>query len=429
MKKKESTLALLLGEESLQNLINHFAVATSLPVRCFDRDGTLLYLSEGGSMCFRAMIQASDAGLRACEQQIRSAAEKSQKLGEACLFTCHAGLVGCAAPLLYGEELLGCVILGPVILWSKEEEFVAEVEQKAAPFAIRPELVDEALEDIPEISCEKMRAAADLLTLLVSQLVEGQIQISVRNRALSRQQAQIAELVLSKKRAEAALDETPALKRRYPIDKERDLIGCVQLKDTVNAKRILNELLGEIFFGNAGNNDFIKARLVELIAVLSRAAVDAGAPFELLADRTAAFARELEACPDFETMCRIVTETLDEFMTTVYDAGKTASSQYLASAIAYIRKHYAENLTLEQVAQSAFVSPYYLSHLFRAELDLTFSEYVLRFRINMAKKMMKEGNEKVQTIAEKVGFLDPNYFSKQFKRLVGVSPKKFRGRT
>ena len=157
--------------------------------------------------------------------------------------------------------------------------------------------------------------------------------------------------------------------------------------------------------------------------------MDAGAPFELLADRTAAFARELEACPDFETMCRIVTETLDEFMTTVYDAGKTASSQYLASAIAYIRKHYAENLTLEQVAQSAFVSPYYLSHLFRAELDLTFSEYVLRFRINMAKKMMKEGNEKVQTIAEKVGFLDPNYFSKQFKRLVGVSPKKFRGRT
>ena len=53
----------------------------------------------------------------------------------------------------------------------------------------------------------------------------------------------------------------------------------------------------------------------------------------------------------------------------------------------------------------------------------------LAFSGPKAKKMMKEGNEKVQTIAEKVGFLDPNYFSKQFKRLVGVSPKKFRGRT
>jgi two-component system response regulator YesN len=92
----------------------------------------------------------------------------------------------------------------------------------------------------------------------------------------------------------------------------------------------------------------------------------------------------------------------------------------------YIRDNYKENLTLESVAQQVFISPFYLSHLFREELDITFLEYLTRIRIETAKQLLKDQNTTISSIAAEVGYEDPSYFSKVFKKNTGLSPNQYR---
>jgi PAS domain S-box-containing protein len=99
----------------------------------------------------------------------------------------------------------------------------------------------------------------------------------------------------------------------------------------------------------------------------------------------------------------------------------------LKKAVEYIIKNYADEITLALTAEAIFVNSYYLSHLFRKKLNTTFSQYLAKIRIEQAKELLKkETSRTVAEIAEKCGIGDPVYFTKQFKKLTGVSPKEYR---
>ena len=96
-------------------------------------------------------------------------------------------------------------------------------------------------------------------------------------------------------------------------------------------------------------------------------------------------------------------------------------------AIEYIDQNFRKRLTLKSVAKSIYVSPYYLSHIFRDELDTTFSDYVNSKRIEEAKRLLGERSYDTKTLNELVGFNDVNYFIKIFKKYTGTTPSKYRG--
>ena len=82
-------------------------------------------------------------------------------------------------------------------------------------------------------------------------------------------------------------------------------------------------------------------------------------------------------------------------------------------------------MTLDSLAQHVFVSSYYLSHLFRREMGVTFSDYLGKIRVEHAKGLLMEGISVEQT-SERVGYHDSNYFIRIFKKNVGVTPAKYR---
>ena len=102
-------------------------------------------------------------------------------------------------------------------------------------------------------------------------------------------------------------------------------------------------------------------------------------------------------------------------------------SEYIARAIEYMTVHYAEDLTLKMVSDATFVSSCYLSHLFRKEMNTTFSNCLCKIRIEKAKILLRDDkNPRIHEIAEKTGFNDPNYFAKSFKKIAGVSPREYK---
>lgn len=101
----------------------------------------------------------------------------------------------------------------------------------------------------------------------------------------------------------------------------------------------------------------------------------------------------------------------------------------LARALLYLGDHYAEPITLAQLARHAHVSESHISFLFRTALDMPFKGVLGRIRIHKAREILaSESRRHITDVALSVGFADLSHFEKSFKRVVGQSPREFRRR-
>ncbi|MEV5027785.1 response regulator [Paenibacillus sp. LPE1-1-1.1] len=100
---------------------------------------------------------------------------------------------------------------------------------------------------------------------------------------------------------------------------------------------------------------------------------------------------------------------------------------YADMAVEMIHRYYAEDLSLQSVASQINVNPSYLSRLFKQEKGENFISCLTRVRIDRAKSFLESRKYKVYEVADKVGYHNYTYFSKIFKKVVGVSPEEYRG--
>jgi len=98
----------------------------------------------------------------------------------------------------------------------------------------------------------------------------------------------------------------------------------------------------------------------------------------------------------------------------------------VSRAVRYIHEHYAEKLTLQQLADYLYVSTWHLCRVLKKSTNMNFVDILNSIRIEYAKKFLQETNLKVYEISSKVGYSDIAYFSKVFRSITGMTPKQFR---
>lgn len=101
-------------------------------------------------------------------------------------------------------------------------------------------------------------------------------------------------------------------------------------------------------------------------------------------------------------------------------------SKAVRQAIDYIHRHYKSPIGLVEVAEAVGLNHAYLSFLFKQEMGIGFSNYLLECRMESSKELLKNTSYKIKEVAEAAGFNDYHYFSKAFKKLNGCSPAEFR---
>lgn len=115
--------------------------------------------------------------------------------------------------------------------------------------------------------------------------------------------------------------------------------------------------------------------------------------------------------------CEFICETLTQ---------QKSRSYLVKKALDYIGQHYAEELSLEIIAENIFVSPSYLSSLFRQSIGKTYIEYLNGLRIDKAKDIiLAEPHLKNYEVAERLGF-SPKYFAQVFKQIEGITLSDYR---
>lgn len=142
---------------------------------------------------------------------------------------------------------------------------------------------------------------------------------------------------------------------------------------------------------------------------------DGKSPYEQLL-RLETFDSIHEFAKEFIDQCIRYSSTLNE-----------EPPSYAEHAISIIMKHYAEDLSLQTVANQINVNPSYLSRIFKQETGENFINFLTKVRIDKAKHHLETSSCKVYEVADKVGYHNTTYFSKIFKKVVGVTPEKYRG--
>ena len=122
---------------------------------------------------------------------------------------------------------------------------------------------------------------------------------------------------------------------------------------------------------------------------------------------------------------------VDHLGRTAQEEEKEQQSQHSGSflvrqAMSYMEKHYAEKLTLQDVADACYVSQWHLSKLMNRHTGKSFYDILNTLRIRAAKDLLKDPGLRISDIGEMVGYADTAHFAKVFKKLVGMSANEYR---
>lgn len=414
MKLNEAGLKQILNFKQLEKLLRNYSLTSGMDVALYGADGEeQLCVRNPGCIC------EYGKGHFSCRESIVFSGKKAAEIGSAYIYETPCGLIMCITPLVLEEELLGFITTGPVVLWDKDEFFAEEFRKKCEKVGLDTQKCNPS--GIRQIDCKSMTSIAETLTMLIRYMLQ-------QEQKYIDQRLEISKMNMERLRAakEMQIRESQPHYNKYPIELEKELIASVQMGDKNQAKQIINRFLNEIFSYASGDLEIVKAKLYEFTAFLSRSAVEAGAPLATLTGVIRKSSLLLLENADFSDICRETVEILDGFIDAVYESrGKKNTSEHLYKAIQYINAHYFEDLNLDILAQNVFVSSYYLSHLFRREMGVTFSDYLTKVRVSRAKELLMEGRL-VEDVSECVGYRDGNYFIKIFKKYVGVTPSKYR---
>lgn len=134
----------------------------------------------------------------------------------------------------------------------------------------------------------------------------------------------------------------------------------------------------------------------------------------------------MDNCFEPAQIKRAVMDYIGGFIDWCSQAARNGEAKPVRMAKAFVEEHYAEAITLEDVARHVCLSPTYFSSLFKAETDQGFLNYLQNMRINRAKQLLRETSISIGEIAGMVGYADVKYFSKLFTKETGIKPSVYR---
>lgn len=419
-------------------LLDSYYRATGIKVIFIDRKGKIFLSSTSdGFFCkICKLIQSREEGERKCLETFHSSALKSIEYGFPYIYQCYAGIIEWSAPFLFEGEFLGSFVSGGVLMRKPDSSFLKEIKKVDKTLGLEESQLEEILKKVKIVSEKKVKAAADILQIMANYLAKMElIDIKLRQDRYI-QQAKISEEIQSIKRRELESlekeekDENSfiSISSLYPLETERELLRRVRLGDKEGAKEVLNEILGKILFKNAGQIELIRARLLELAVVLSRAAVEAKAELEMILGLNFEYIQELGKIKSIEELCIWIVKVLDRFTESVYENRNIKNVDIIRKTREFIRTNYKKKIKLVDISKAIYLSPYYLSHIFKRETGVTLMEYLAKVRIEEAKYLLENTQLNTTRIAFEVGYSDQSYFCKVFKKSEGISPYCYKER-
>ena len=402
--------------DALHDTLDAFAGCTGIPVTIYDAAGkeTGAYLADRKICTLFPHFSRGEA----CRSFLSFSMQQSFAMGEPYIFFCPAGFVQIAVPLIKSGVLTGYVLAGPLVLGQVDENLlsrIAELNPGEPGIYARTAMF---LQKIRENSPEQVQKIATLLYAAV--LSSGSsMEDYARIRAHNQSQITTGETVEQFKFAVGTPAET--------VDTLwQQLLTALHEHSREGADNAASGLFDEFLLAEAGNFDSIRMRLFELYTALSKAALGSGVSLNKILTSGLDPLDDLNRALTLEDLAVWLRKVIDHFFSIAPTASPPSYSPLVEKAVNYIDIHYAEKLTLRDVAGSVHINESYLSKLFKKETGVGFTDYLNNLRIRKSTELLETTDLNLLEIAGRVGFDDQSYFTKVFKKITGKTPKQYK---
>ncbi|QQO09580.1 helix-turn-helix domain-containing protein [Breznakiella homolactica] len=354
-----------------------------------------------------------------CVKLHQYAIEEAQNFGGVYIYRCNRGFMYWICRLVYRGRFMGAFSSGHVLSVSR----IAAIEsvQRMSSGTISFEKAEEMLQDIPDVSTDRIQALAKMLLINSKILIKENDGYEALKRSTEHQfkTDRFADIPESE---HPSKQDLPA----YPWEKEKNLIAALRRGDTSMGKHILNELLDDLFFTNTNNFKAIQFRVIELLVILSRSSIQSGIGRKVLMEENNYFLRWAQEVKTTDALRELLNIAVDHISNRLFSFQGIRHATALRKADRYINEHLSKKITLREVAAASGLSAPYFSAVFKNEMGETLTTYLNRLRVDKAASMLIETDASISQISADCGFEDQSWFSKIFKQYTKTSPGKYR---
>lgn len=429
---KETDGMLAMDMEKAKQAAENYSKACGVPCRILDTMGSTKYMAaqdEHVAICELAASAmptvcspgSTDLSCR-CENAHLYGCYQAERFGGRYIYFCPLGLTHWVSPIYQNDTVVASLLGGPVNMVDPDEFLLDDIMSKNG---IHPDYMDRLHEEIrrvPVVSTERVNAMSELLFLVAGSLSDDSFREAEQRQDSANLQEKLWEQINFLNR----YTHKDAEEMTYPIEKESQLLERIEVGDKAASQKILNEILGHIFFSSSGSIEIMRARVMELVVLLSRAAIRGGADVEQIFGLNYTYLNKINTFRNIDEIAYWLSGIMARFTDQVFNLTNVKHADVIFRAIDYVKKNYMNKITLEETAAYVFLSPAYFSRVFKEELGENFNSYVNKTRVQAAARMLLNDTTALVDISSMTGFETQSYFSKVFKRVMGVTPGKYR---
>ena len=211
----------------------------------------------------------------------------------------------------------------------------------------------------------------------------------------------------------------------YPVDLEKGLLESVGRGDLSEASMYAERFVEWMKSFDGGNIMAIRLKILEFTLRAESLAYENGGMTYRFGSRDS----YLPEIMSMESVDELKVWFLSKLTTACRNIGskrQERSTDIIKNARDYIGDNYSKDITLDDVSRVVNISPYYFSKLFKEATGENFIEYLTNLRIEKAKELLGKAELSMKEICAMCGYSDPNYFSRTFKKNVGLTPTEYR---
>ncbi|MBB3108857.1 AraC-like DNA-binding protein/uncharacterized protein (UPF0333 family) [Paenibacillus phyllosphaerae] len=211
----------------------------------------------------------------------------------------------------------------------------------------------------------------------------------------------------------------------YPTQLENALFDAIRLGDELGVTGALYPFLAEMMKTSKNSTDF-EMTLIRLVNNLIQLEQLLGIQVLLTPDNSSLFHRLLQIRNPEEIERILIEEAIHPMVRCMKEKTNRQFRSLSDQIAAIVRSEYDQELSLELIADRLHYNPNYLSSIFRKEFGITFSEYLMNYRLEMAKKWLTETDLPVKDIAERLQYQNPQNFIRSFRKKENMTPGVYR---
>lgn len=208
--------------------------------------------------------------------------------------------------------------------------------------------------------------------------------------------------------------------KAYPLEMEKQLLNCIKAgEDATAATKV--RLFFEALAAAENNKSFILKSYYSLLFSLYQLCLESNIPVENIVKQLNSSDNQYSTIAKLsDTAIGLIQATARSFK------GTKVNNKVIDNTLKFINENYSSNISLDTVAKNSFITPSYLSLLFKQVLGINFVDYLHKIRLNKACELLRDPKLRSYEIAYMVGYNDDKYFIQIFKKHLGLTPSQYR---